>query len=71
VLPVAAGLHGRDYLDPGAFAHGFRIAMLISSALLLLGGLIAAATISDDEVRGRQAVPVPQTTCQVDGPSID
>jgi hypothetical protein len=73
VLPVAAGLQGRDYLDPAAFRDGFRIAMLISTALLLLGGLIAALSISDEGVRGTAdaaGAPVPRTTCPVDGPSV-
>lgn len=53
VLPVVAGLSGDDYLDPVAFRAGFRIAMLISAGLLVVGGLLALATVSDAGVRVR------------------
>ena len=51
VLPAAAGLTGADYTDPAAFAGGFRTAMVLSAGLLAAGGLLAALTISDAEVR--------------------
>jgi hypothetical protein len=54
VLPVAAGITGADYADPEQFAPGFRTAMLLSAGLLVLGGVLAALTVSDDEVRIRR-----------------
>ena len=51
VLPVVAGLTGADHTDPGAFADGFRTAMLLSAGLLAAGALVAAVSISDEEVR--------------------
>ena len=51
VLPVLAGITGADYTDPDAFRDGFRTAMLLSAGLLAAGGLLAALTISDAEVR--------------------
>lgn len=59
VLPVAAGITGADYTDAAAFADGFRTAMLLSAGLLAAGGVVAAVTIRDEEVRARRADPVP------------
>jgi predicted MFS family arabinose efflux permease len=47
VLPAAAGLTGAAYLHPAVFGHGFRVATVISAAVCALGGLIAAATITN------------------------
>ncbi len=48
VLPAAAGLTGEDFLDPDAFASGFRAAALITAGLAAVGGAVAWFTISDD-----------------------
>ena len=45
VVPVAAGIGGTDYQDPGLFAPGFRTASYLMAGLLLLGGLLASATV--------------------------
>ena len=45
VIPVAAGIGGDDYADPAAFGDGYRTAMEINAALLLLGAACAAAFI--------------------------
>ncbi|MFR9797988.1 MFS transporter [Streptomyces sp. MS06] len=45
VLPAAAGLSGSDYLRPERFSAGFDTACLISSALCVLAGVLAAVTI--------------------------
>jgi EmrB/QacA subfamily drug resistance transporter len=45
VLPPVAGITGASYLHPAAFAHGFRVAVLISAAVCTAGGLLAAALI--------------------------
>jgi EmrB/QacA subfamily drug resistance transporter len=47
VVPVAAGIGGTDYLDAALFAPGFRTASYLMAGLLLLGGLLAAATVRD------------------------
>jgi EmrB/QacA subfamily drug resistance transporter len=57
VIPGAAGLTGKAYLDPAAFASGFRTAMLISAALAAAGGALAWLFIRN-EVAGR-AHPCP------------
>ena len=54
VLPVLAGIVGDDYRDPVAFAQGFRTAMALCAGLLLVGGAVAVATISDEGVRSRR-----------------
>ena len=47
VLPLLAGIAGNDYRDPVAFLAGFRIAMALCAGLLVLGGGLAALTISN------------------------
>ncbi len=54
VVPVAAGLTGDAYQDPAIFSGGFRTAMFISAAFLILGGLIAWFTI-DPVLQQREA----------------
>jgi EmrB/QacA subfamily drug resistance transporter len=44
-LPVAVGLSGRDYADPGALSAGYRTAALVCAALFALGGLVSWVTI--------------------------
>jgi EmrB/QacA subfamily drug resistance transporter len=48
VLPAVAGLTGNVFSDPPAFAHGFRIAVLVCVVLLVGGSLLAAALIRND-----------------------
>lgn len=48
ILPVAAGLSGRDYLDAAKLTDGFHAAMTICAAAAALGGMLAWLTISDD-----------------------
>ncbi|MCU1614747.1 MAG: putative transrane efflux protein, partial [Frankiales bacterium] len=45
VLPVVSGITGEAYLHPAALDHGFRIAVLVSAAACVAGGIIAALTI--------------------------
>ena len=44
-LPLAAGITGSSYLDPGEFADGFGVAMVITAILAALGAVIAAVGI--------------------------
>ena len=37
-LPVAVGLSGDDYTQPGAFTAGFRSAMVVCAVLFAVGG---------------------------------
>jgi MFS family permease len=45
-LPVAVGLGGEQYADPVAFGDAYRKAMLVCTALLVLGGLVSWLTIT-------------------------
>jgi EmrB/QacA subfamily drug resistance transporter len=49
-LPLAVGLGGEQYADPGAFDAAYRTATMACAALLALGGLLAWVTIRDPEV---------------------
>lgn len=58
VIPVVSSLTGRAYLHPSVFAHGFRVASVITAAMCWLAALIAAASIRNDrgETRSGEAV---------------
>ena len=51
-LPIAVGLGGDDYADPGAFNGAFHHAMLICAGLLVAGGALSWATIRTPERMG-------------------
>ncbi len=44
-LPVAVGLHGAEYADPGAFDAAYQDAMIICAVLLAVGGVVSWLTI--------------------------
>ncbi|HJZ76876.1 MAG TPA: MFS transporter [Vicinamibacterales bacterium] len=71
VIPGLAGLTGNAYLDPSAFASGFRTAMLISAALSAVGGALAWLYISNDGAGRPHVCPAAQLDrrhyCAVDG----
>ena len=75
VLPLIAGLTGQRFYHPATMTHGFHVAMLVSAAVAVVGGVIAWLTIdnevlvSDPERRGEQAVKVSTDySCAVSGP---
>lgn len=45
VIPVAAGIAGDDYTDPGAFDAGYATAMVICAVLLVVGAVVAAVFV--------------------------
>ena len=47
-LPAVAGLSGDSYTDPVQFNAGFRVALTVAAALLVLAAAVAAATIRND-----------------------
>jgi len=57
VLPAAAGITEGAYLHPGQFSSGFHTACLISAALCVLGGLLAAVMIRNPHPSA-EAAPV-------------
>jgi MFS family permease len=70
VLPLVAGISGDDYHDPQAFAPEFRTAIIVCSALLALGGLVAAGLIRNPSPT-RAAVPIHRRHhCAIDGPPM-
>jgi EmrB/QacA subfamily drug resistance transporter len=68
ILPSVAGLAGRSYLHPARFSAGFGTALLISAALCLGGGVLAAGTIRNC---GAQPGPAPRQLlhCALDAPA--
>ena len=76
VIPVAAGISGADYTDPVAFGAGFRTAMLISAALMVIAAVLAAVFLrrpaagpDGPEPSGRIR-PDSYAQCAVTGPQI-
>jgi EmrB/QacA subfamily drug resistance transporter len=72
VLPVIAGLTGKNFYDPTKMADGFRVAMLTCAVLAAAGGILAWLTISSDvlepEPEEGAAAPVePQYSCGIAG----
>ena len=70
VLPVVAGISGDDYEHAGAFASGFRIAMVSCAVLLGVGGLVAATTIENPTERTAAPRPDRRHYCGIDGPPV-
>jgi MFS family permease len=68
VLPAAAGLTGTAYLHAARFSAGFDTASLISAAVCLVGGVLAAVTICNPRP---EAGPAPQHLlhCALDAPA--
>ena len=78
LLPAVAGLTGEVYLDPTAFAAGYRTAALIAAGLLVAGGLLSAVAISNDlgKVEPEPGTPAGRDvehcfSCPVDGPRLE
>jgi len=74
VLPPVAGLTGASYLDPAAFAHGFRIAVVMAGIVCAAGGLLAAAFIRNPRAVASAAEPPAadhhHQHCALDGPPV-
>lgn len=67
VLPLVAGLSGDAYRDAAAMEAGFAVAMRVTAALAVLGGLTAWTLLRDDALADT-AVTTPTVTCPLDGP---
>lgn len=70
VLPVASGITGEAYLHPAALGHGFRIAALISAAVCLAGGLLAALTIRNPAPEVCADVSPAEVSCGLEAPPL-
>jgi EmrB/QacA subfamily drug resistance transporter len=69
VLPVASGITGNAYMHPVQFASGFRTAMYLSAAICAAGGVLAAFTISDTPLTGRDDA-CQDSYCALDAPPL-
>jgi hypothetical protein len=77
VLPVAAGITGRTYLDKHLLAMGFHRALIIAAIACAAGGVLAAVTIRNPPRRrpqpGEAARPAPARAdlhCSLDAPPL-
>jgi EmrB/QacA subfamily drug resistance transporter len=70
VLPAAAGLTGAAYLHPAQFSAGFHTASLISAAMCIAGGAVAAVAIRNPRRTGPGPAPAPAQLfyCGLDSP---
>jgi EmrB/QacA subfamily drug resistance transporter len=69
VLPAVAGITGNAYLHPAQFASGFRTAMYVSAAVCAAGGVLAAFTIRDVPLTGRDDA-CQDAYCALDAPPL-
>jgi EmrB/QacA subfamily drug resistance transporter len=77
VLPIAAGISGRSYADPAVLEPAFHMVIRVCVALLVTGGLLAAAFVRTPEPSpGEAHEPQARTPepilhcCPVDGPPL-
>ena len=64
-LPLAVGLTGPDYQSAALFQSGFRAAMVLCAALLVLAALLSATTIDSNVLRmPRPGGQVPAPECK-------
>lgn len=70
VLPAAAGLTGAAYLHPAQFSAGFHTASLISAAMCIAGGAVAAVAIRNPRRAGPESAQAPAQLfhCGLDSP---
>jgi EmrB/QacA subfamily drug resistance transporter len=70
VLPAAAGLSGVSYLHPAQFSAGFHTASLISAAICVAGGAVAAVAIRNPRRARPGLAPAPAQLfhCGLDAP---
>lgn len=75
LLPAVSGISGDAYRDPKVFAAGFRVAMLLSAALVALGGLLAWVFVRDRLRDGAAACPASEVDrhyhCAIDGTPLE
>jgi EmrB/QacA subfamily drug resistance transporter len=69
-LPLAVGLTGDAYQDPGLLTDGFSSAMMITGVLAAVGGAVAFALIRNPEPEPEEAEAEPCYFCGVEGPSL-
>jgi hypothetical protein len=70
VLPFVTGISGDDYERPQAFAAGFRIAMIVCAALLVIGGGLAAIIVRNPASAATRLRPIRKQFCAVDSPPL-
>jgi EmrB/QacA subfamily drug resistance transporter len=68
ILPAAAGITGSAYLHADQFSNGFHTAALISAGLCVLGGALAAVTISNEAAEPAIDRPHHRVHCGLDAP---
>ncbi|GAA2112837.1 MFS transporter [Actinomadura alba] len=72
-IPPLAGLTGAAYDSPARFASGFRTAMMVAAALLVLGAVLSFRTVRDDVLREApdEAEPQCKSHCSVAAPPLE
>ena len=70
VIPVAVGITGDDYLDPGAFDDGFTMGLVICAVLCAAGGAVALIGIRPSAPAAAPATETP-VHCALSGPPTE
>jgi EmrB/QacA subfamily drug resistance transporter len=68
LVPPIAGLTGDVYRNPAAFETGFHMAIWIGAGMLVLGGLLSAAGISNRPEGAKREEAQHCYACPIDGP---
>jgi len=72
-LPAAVGLTAASYHIPAQFNHGFDIATIVCTIILLIAAGLAAVLVDNNVLKpSGQALPAPQarTTCTIGAPQL-
>lgn len=70
LLPALSGLSGHSYFHPGAFAAGFRHAVLLAGTAAAFGGLLAGALVRNPGVAHRGKARRPPMGCALEATSL-
>ncbi len=72
-IPPLAGLTGDAQAHPSVFLHGFRMAILVSAGLLVVGAVLSLLTIRNDVLRAVPAAARPEckVNCPVGAPPLE
>ncbi|MGV9412093.1 MFS transporter [Nocardia sp. NPDC003693] len=72
-IPPLAGLTGDAYNNPADFEHGFRIALFVCVALMLLAAVLTVLTVEDDALAAAppEAEPECRTFCAISAPPLE
>ncbi|WP_067692878.1 MFS transporter [Nocardia jejuensis] len=72
-IPPLAGLTGAAYTNPADFEHGFRMAIISCTVLMVAAAILTVFTVRDDALRAapESAEPLCRVNCPVAAPPLE